>query len=710
MPPMDETINESNHLSRNDQFLREVNDIIESNLRNDKFGVEDLAEAMAMSRIQLYRKLHKLTCKNISQYIREFRLQKAMELLKEDVANVAETGYQVGFSSPAYFNKCFHDYYGIPPGEIVKKQEDKHSLLTLNTEEDGIKDEAYASRKWKRRVNNYKRWILIGVPFLIIFSIASYFLMNLNDFIPSLDHERTVAVLPFRNDSPDPENNYFCRGMEEEIRTQLMKIADLKILGRQSVEKYHLEISKNLASIGSELKVSYIVTGSVRKIADDIRVYVQLYEASTEHLLWANEYNGKYTDKLLAFQSDNAIQIVLAVNGVINPIEQERIKNDLNTDISAYDYAVRGQEELRDYWQDLNTKHLKNAHILLDKALAIDSVCLRAVLCKANVFSATSMMISHQYDSAIFFYEKAKKIDPYNPEIYMNLGNCYRYMRESDLAIENLATAINLNFGSFWSHLGLGRLYCEQKKDYRSGLPHLYQSIILNEPVLPETVFNVGMSFYHMQFYDKAEEYFSKAMELQYGCMGITYYSSLLYNQGKFGEALEFLDSICTVNDCNNQCNKQYFYNHLATENYEEAAGYLEKIIKSNNPGVRSIERLFLHEKQGNSDEKFNSKGYYEYYKKVWSDKPEYPGLPYVPLNLAEVCALLERNAEALKFLLEFEAQPGIIVEPWIQVHPIFINLREDPDFNAIFERAEIKREKRIEKIRFILKEERINL
>ena len=121
MPDLGLPDKEFNHLSRDEKFLRNLKEIVQSNLTNEQFGVQGLAKAIGMSRIQVYRKLQKLTGKNVSQYIREIRLEKAMELLKAGASNVAEIAYQVGFGSPAYFNKCFHDFYGYPPGEIFKK-------------------------------------------------------------------------------------------------------------------------------------------------------------------------------------------------------------------------------------------------------------------------------------------------------------------------------------------------------------------------------------------------------------------------------------------------------------------------------------------------------------------------------------------------------------------------------------------------------------
>ena len=73
-----------------------------------------------MSRSGIHRKLISLTKQSLSQFIQEKRLQKAIEMLRHNVATASEVSFMVGFSSPAYFNKCFHDYYGYPPGEVKK--------------------------------------------------------------------------------------------------------------------------------------------------------------------------------------------------------------------------------------------------------------------------------------------------------------------------------------------------------------------------------------------------------------------------------------------------------------------------------------------------------------------------------------------------------------------------------------------------------------
>ena len=81
---------DNNELSRDEKFLKEVDGYIESNLENEQFGVDSLAVLMSTSRVQLYRRIEQLTEKNVSQYIREYRLKRAMELLEKDVATVSE--------------------------------------------------------------------------------------------------------------------------------------------------------------------------------------------------------------------------------------------------------------------------------------------------------------------------------------------------------------------------------------------------------------------------------------------------------------------------------------------------------------------------------------------------------------------------------------------------------------------------------------------
>lgn len=105
---------------------------VEANLKNEQFGVEELAEIVGISRSHLHRKLQEATGQSVSQFIREYRLQRAIEILENEEITASEVAYQVGFGSATYFSKSFTDFYGYPPGEI-KKRNNKNPSTKVNS-------------------------------------------------------------------------------------------------------------------------------------------------------------------------------------------------------------------------------------------------------------------------------------------------------------------------------------------------------------------------------------------------------------------------------------------------------------------------------------------------------------------------------------------------------------------------------------------------
>jgi signal transduction histidine kinase/DNA-binding response OmpR family regulator len=102
------------------KFLNRTREIIEEQLSDPEFSVEELGRSMAMSRMQLFRKIKSLTDQSPSEYIRTIRLKRAAQLIRSDYGNLAEITYEVGFNHPSYFAKCFRDLYGVAPSEYSK--------------------------------------------------------------------------------------------------------------------------------------------------------------------------------------------------------------------------------------------------------------------------------------------------------------------------------------------------------------------------------------------------------------------------------------------------------------------------------------------------------------------------------------------------------------------------------------------------------------
>ena len=130
-------------------FIQKLTEVIENNLKNETFGVTELAEQMGVSRSSLYLKVKSNTQKSVSKFICEIRLKKAYGLIQEGLLNVSEIAYEVGFNSPSYFIKCFHEYYGFSPGEELNK------LITHKNEERSLAADKQASKN--RRSNHEKR-------------------------------------------------------------------------------------------------------------------------------------------------------------------------------------------------------------------------------------------------------------------------------------------------------------------------------------------------------------------------------------------------------------------------------------------------------------------------------------------------------------------------------------------------------------------------
>ena len=120
--------------------------------------------------------------------------------------------------------------------------------------------------------------------------------------------EKSIAVLPFDNLSRDPDNAYFCEGVQDEILTRLAKVSDLKVISRTSTQ--HFKSSPdNLPQIAKQLGVMHVLEGSVQKSNDQVRVNVQLINALTDAHLWAETFDRKLTD-IFAVESEIAKSVV----------------------------------------------------------------------------------------------------------------------------------------------------------------------------------------------------------------------------------------------------------------------------------------------------------------------------------------------------------------------------------------------------------------
>ena len=215
--------------------------------------------------------------------------------------------------------------------------------------------------------------ILFGV---LLIALAGQFVYHNYWGVSSMDKsniQKTIAVLPFHNDSSNEENLYFCNGMVEEILNSLQKISELEVKSRTSVEKYR-NPSRNLKIIAKELDVNYILEGSVRKSGEDLRITAQLINAQTGNHLWSETYDGKYTQRIFEFQADIAKKIAGSLDAIITPTEEKGINKIPTKNLEAHNLYLNG----RFFWQKRTEEDLKRSVIKFEQALRLDSTYAKA--------------------------------------------------------------------------------------------------------------------------------------------------------------------------------------------------------------------------------------------------------------------------------------------------------------------------------------------
>ena len=193
--------------------------------------------------------------------------------------------------------------------------------------------------RWSRR---NPKLIATGAACLLFGAATMWFFRGeLAKVVPPTP-EKSIAVLPFSNLSKEEENAYFADGVQDEILTDLARVADLKVISRSSTLRYKGGIVRNLREIGQQLGVAHVVEGSVQRAGNRVRVNVQLINARIDRHLWAKTYDGELGD-VFAIQSEIAEQIVAQLKAKLSPVEKAAIEERPTADLSAYDLYIRAK-------------------------------------------------------------------------------------------------------------------------------------------------------------------------------------------------------------------------------------------------------------------------------------------------------------------------------------------------------------------------------
>ncbi|MGC1203951.1 MAG: AraC family transcriptional regulator, partial [Flavobacteriaceae bacterium] len=253
--------------------------------------------------------------------------------------------------------------------------------------------------------------------------------------------EKSIAVLPFKNESSDSTNLYFVNGLMESALNNLQKIEDLRVISRTSVEKYR-KTDKGIPEIAEELNVNYLVEGSGQRVGNQVLLNVQLINASTDTPIWVEQYSREVED-IFELQNDVAKKIADAIAAVVTPAELEQIEKKPTDNLLAYDYYLQA---LDPYYSRTN-EGLEKAISLFEKAIEHDP---EFALAYANIAISYYLLemsqLEKQYTEEInSFADKALLYDSKSAESLTAKAFYYIQTKEYQLALPYLEKAMEYN-------------------------------------------------------------------------------------------------------------------------------------------------------------------------------------------------------------------------------------------------------------------------
>jgi TolB-like protein/Tfp pilus assembly protein PilF len=258
---------------------------------------------------------------------------------------------------------------------------------------------------------------------------------------------KSIAVLPFENLSDDKQNTYFADGVQDQILTNLARVADLRVISHTSVRQYKSGESRNLREIGRQLGVTHILEGSVQRAGDRLRIAAQLIDARTDSQVWAETYDRTAAD-LFAIQSELAESIVAQLQAKLSPQQKAEIEQRPTQDLVAFELYLRAKQIVDSYLiADDVRAALLSALQSLDQAIKRDPdfVSAYCYIARANALlyffdlDPTPDRILLLAEAAV---KAALRLRPDSAEAHFAMADfLFRCHRDYDGALKELAIA-----------------------------------------------------------------------------------------------------------------------------------------------------------------------------------------------------------------------------------------------------------------------------
>ncbi|UCC83522.1 MAG: hypothetical protein JSW46_00900 [Gemmatimonadota bacterium] len=598
-----------------------------------------------------------------------------------------------------------------------------------------VEAEATAARHEVRRRHRFLTWRNAAATFVIVLAawgvVATGWYLLADRAGPEQmeaaeEMRKSIAVLPFENLSPDPENEFFADGIHDEIIAHLSKIADLRVISRTSVMEYKGR-SGNLRTVAEELNVTNILEGTVRRANGEVRITTQLIDALADEHLWTEVYDRNLSD-VFAVQSDVAQQVATALRATLSPAERELIAERPTDNLEAYDWYLRGNQYYIDREEYRIAVDLYENAVELDPDFAL--AYARLAMAETELYwwiaeERTEERLARARRAA----DRALQLDPDLPEGHMAMG-LYHYWGhlDYDSAVRHLAIAqrgLSGQADGYWPIAIVQRL---QGKFEEAAL-NLRKAFELS-PRIFWMARTVATTQYHMRDYEQAEAYLDRAIELAPEQFGLYLWKAALYLswEGNRGRARQVLQQAWTKiyppplysgNDL-----WQWWLYRIIDTDYEhtlrrlnsgvvetDTTSYLltkaELHALNNQPALaraiydsaRAIlesrieadpARADLHSQigvafagLGHKEEAIREAG--KAVELIPVSKDVLAGYDWIAF-LAEVYVMVGEHGAAIDQLEYLLSIPGWLSIPWLQVDPIWDPLRNHPRFQALLE------------------------
>jgi len=523
--------------------------------------------------------------------------------------------------------------------------------------------------------------------------------------------DKSIAVLPFKSLSGDPEKQYQADGVMDAILLNLSKIEDLRVLARTSVEKYRVT-DKTATEICHELGVGYVLEGSFRTDGDQARLIVQLIRSGKEDHVWADQFDREWKNHF-AVESEVAQSIARELQAVITPEEIQRIEKIPTTSLTADDFYQQGKAELSKF--DLNhadQELLNNAGNLFRKALEYDSTFALAYAGLAHVYGNKhywdEIYSGFKWDSLLILADKALQFDPQLSEAYMARG--YYYLNiNPERAVREFDRAISYDPNNWRAYMGKMSIYGNE--ELLLAIQNGIKAVSLNRggAELPDLLRSLGSQFHVAGFPEKASEYYANALELD-GDSAIYFnnMSAIESSLGNFVQMVEYAKKAYAHDSLNTDILIRILEGYQRIGKFEESLAYSNKLLKliKNSPGTRVIpvpHRIaYAFEKTGDHD----SADYYFQKLIEYSEEAIRTLNSTIVFNSyydrTGVYAYQGKKEQAMADLRMFNRMEKIPL--WwvslIKTDPLLDNLRGEPEFQQIVRDMEAKYQAEHERVR----------